>query len=61
MTELQVFVAMLDRAGVGYGTREDISPPGTGVQVEYEDDPDTVTDWWFDAAGRLVSVHVCED
>ena len=60
MTELKAFLAMLDRAGVGHGTRDDHNPEGTGVQVEHEDDDHTVTDWWFDADGKLVEVHVCQ-
>lgn len=59
MTELQTFLAMLERAGVGHGTRRDFSPPGVAVQVEHEDDAATVTDWWFDEAGRLKDVLVC--
>jgi hypothetical protein len=60
MTELKAFLAMLERAGVGHGTRADFNPAGTAVQVEHEDDAETVTDWWFDDAGNLVSVHVCD-
>ena len=37
MTELQQFVAMLERAGIGHGTRDDHNPPGTSVQVESEE------------------------
>ena len=60
MTELQTFVAMLERAGIGHGTRQDFTPPGTGVQVEHENNDRVVTDWWFDEAGQLMSVCVCE-
>ncbi len=60
MSELQAFLAMLERAGIGHGTRTDHNPAGTGVQVEHEDQPDSVTDWRFNAAGELVSVHYCE-
>jgi hypothetical protein len=60
VTELQAFLNMLDRAGVGYGTRNDHNPAGTAVQVEHEDREDTVTDWWFDAAGKLLTVCVCD-
>ncbi len=61
MTELQRFLAMLDRAGIGHGTRQDFNPDGTAVQVEHEDDEETITDWRFDADGNLVDVIVCSD
>lgn len=61
MTELQQFVAMLDGAGVGYGTREDYDPPGTAVQVETgESDEDfTITEFAFDGDGKLIEVTSC--
>jgi hypothetical protein len=58
MSELKAFLAMLERAGIGHGTRQDYNPEGTGVQVEDYDG--TVTDWWFDADGKLVSVITCD-
>lgn len=58
MTELQQFLAMLTRAGIGHGTRVDDDPPGTAVQVDHEDDQGTITDWWFDRDGRLVQSYV---
>jgi hypothetical protein len=61
MTELQQFIAMLDRAGIGHGMRIDYDPCGTAVQVEHahdEGDGWTVTDWQFDADGRLVDISM---
>lgn len=57
-TEQQQFLAMLDRAGIGHGTRDDHDPPGTGVQVEH--DEDGVTDWLFDKDGKLVGACICD-
>lgn len=61
MSELEQFLAMLDHAGIGHGIRNDHNPPGTGVQVEHENDDHTATDWWFDADGKLVNVYVYEE
>lgn len=58
MNELQAFMAMLARAGIGHGSRIDYNPPGTSVLVEH--DGETVVDWHFDSGGKLVSVCVCE-
>lgn len=60
MTELQLFLKMLDRAGIGHGLRYDYNPPGTAVQVEHEDDDNTTTDWWFNEAGELEEIYVCQ-
>ena len=68
MTELQQFLAMLTRAGVGHGTRTDYNPPGTAVQVETDhgggDGGGTpgfwVTEFAFDAAGNLTEVESYE-
>lgn len=60
MTELQQFIAMLERAGIGHGTRDDFNPAGTGVQVEHEDDEESVAEYWFDDAGLLKQTYVCE-
>jgi len=61
VTELQAFLAMLERVWVAHGTRPDYDPPGTAVQVEHledaGDDEYWVTDWAFDADGRLVDVE----
>lgn len=54
-TELENFIAMLTRAGIGHGTRDD--HPGTGVQVEVGS---RETDWLFDADGKLDEVLLCE-
>ncbi len=60
MSELQSFLAMLERAGLGHGTRRDFNPDGTAVQVEHEDtEGEVTTDWRFDARGDLISVTVC--
>lgn len=60
MSELEMFTRMLDRTGIGYGTRLDHSPPGTSVQVEHPvDDADNewwVSEWSFDEAGQLTEV-----
>lgn len=55
MSELQQFIAMLNKAGIGHGKRIDYNPNGTGVQVECENTT-TITDWWFDADGNLKEV-----
>lgn len=61
MTELQAFVAMLARAGVGHGTRVDHNPAGTAVLVEHDDDGRfMLTDWKFDGAGRLLDIQLYE-
>lgn len=59
MTELQQFLAMLERAGVGHGTREDHKPCGTAVQIESEgqDGPGfMVTEFAFSGDGNLTEV-----
>ena len=59
MSDLKAFLAMLGRAGIGHGQRYDHNPEGTGVQVEHECEDDKgwfVSDWQFDADGKLVSV-----
>jgi hypothetical protein len=72
MSELQAFLAMLERAGVGHGTRQDhdpaavlggeMRPERTAVLVEpaidCDDDAQLVMDWRFDADGNLVRVLV---
>jgi len=60
MNERRTFIAMLERAGIGHGTRRDYHPDGESVQVEHPDEEGDgfhVTDWMFDAAGKLVSVE----
>lgn len=59
MTELQQFLAMLRRAGVGHSTRRDYTPDGTAVLVETGEGETElmVTEFAFDAAGRLVGVE----
>lgn len=61
MTEKQVFLKMLDRIGAGYGTRDDVDPPGTSVQVEHPvEDSETefyVSEWTFNDNGELVNLH----
>lgn len=58
--DLRSFLAMLDRSSVGFGQRHDYNPEGTSVQVEHPvEGSDTefwVTDWSFDAAGKLIDV-----
>ena len=60
MNELKTFIAMLDRAGVGYGTRQDYSPPGESVLVEHPvegtESDFWVSDWSFDEDGNLIDV-----
>jgi hypothetical protein len=60
MTELQQFLAMLDRAGVGYGRRTDHNPTGGSVLVETGENETEfmVTEFGFDADGKLKAV-VC--
>lgn len=66
MTEKEVFIAMLNRVGVGYGKRTDYDPPGESVQVEHENETTDgkggwmVTDWQFDAEGKLTGVTLYE-
>lgn len=68
MSELKAFLAMLGRAGVGHGTRQDhgldYRLQGTAVLVEptidCDEDAQLVTQWRFDADGNLVSVAVCD-
>lgn len=57
MTELQMFTAMLNRAVIGYGLRDD--PDGTAVRVEsgeWESDFQ-VTEFAFDKDGQLTGVE----
>lgn len=54
-SELATFLAMLSRAGIGHGVRDDHNPPGTAVQVESET-KFTVTEFAFDSNGRLTEV-----
>lgn len=61
MTELQTFLQMLTRVGVGHGTRPDYNPVGTSVQVEHDDHDETITDWQFDATGAFIGVVVHDD
>lgn len=61
MTELQAFVAMLERSGAGRGLRTDHNPAGTAVLVECPDS-DNVNRWVvcefaFDGDGKLVAVE----
>lgn len=59
MTELKVFLAMLERVGIGHGTRTDYNPPGTGVLIEHPDDDGDgwwQTEWQFNDKGELVDV-----
>ena len=60
-TELQLFLAMLDRAGLAYGKTNDYSPFGTGIHVEHDDEDDECawweTSWQFDGEGKLVSMR----
>jgi hypothetical protein len=57
VNELKAFLAMLERAGIGHGTREDHNPEGTAVQVETDNQ---TTDWFFDADGKLIDVLDCD-
>lgn len=64
VTEKEQLLAMLKRAGIGHGTRDDshadpaYSTPRTAVQVENDDGDDLmITEFAFDTDGRLVSVH----
>jgi len=61
-TEENQLVAMLSRAGVGFGLRLDHNPGGTAVQIEAEghDDDWFVTEFAFDAAGKLTGVVTYE-
>ena len=58
MSELKALLAMLERAGIGHGTRHDYNPAGTAVQVETGESEAnfTVTEFAFDAAGNLTEV-----
>lgn len=58
MTELQQLLKMLERAGIGHGTRQDFNPPGTGVQIEVEDE---IMDWWFDKDGKLIEICISDE
>lgn len=59
-TELQLFLAMLTRAGIGHGKRHDFNPPRTAVQVEHGVEVCEETDWLFDESGMLKDVILCE-
>lgn len=54
-TELDNFLAMLTRAGIGHGKRVDYNPEGIGIQVECENG-NVSTDWRFDSKGILREV-----
>lgn len=59
-TEQQAFTAMLTRAGIGHGLRDDHGEPkGTAVLVENDDghDNELVSEFWFDADGKLKTVN----
>lgn len=68
MTDREQFEAMLDRAGLGYGLRDDTNahpdymPVGWAVQVEDPgatgdgNDEGPTIDFHFDVEGRLVGV-----
>ena len=58
-TELQQFIAMLERSWIGHGTRLD-SDGGTGVQVETTEGNDDI-EFGFNAEGQLIAVIVCCD
>ncbi len=62
MTEKQVLLAMLTRAGIGHGMRTDWNPAGESVQVENDADDERlmITEFAFDEAGALKSVHCYE-
>lgn len=60
MNEMQQLLAMLTRAGIGHGRRDDYNPEGESVQVE-SDEADEHGKWWitefgFDADGNLKEV-----
>ena len=61
-TDQRAFLAMIERAGVGHGLRDDFRPPGTAVQIETENGDGDVTtvEFWFDESGRLKTVHCYE-
>jgi hypothetical protein len=60
VTEYRQFMAMLDRAGIGHGLREDRATAVRAVMVETGDDDDPmVTEFWFDAAGNLMQQVPC--
>ncbi len=62
MSELEMFIAMLSRVGIGHGTRDDFNPNGTAVQVEHDmgNDEYVITDWQFDSTGKFLNAYVCE-
>lgn len=56
MTELRQFLAMLQRTGTPYRTR-DRYPTGIAVMVEHPDAPGVlVTEWWFDDTDLVQTV-----
>lgn len=62
-TELRAFLAMLRRSNLGFGTRHDYNPAGTAVMVEHPHEKDSgfhVTEWAFDADGKLTGVELYE-
>jgi hypothetical protein len=56
-TELQNFVAMLERTGMGHGTRDDYES-GSTVLVELEQE---TVEFQFDNAGLLKATLWCDD
>jgi len=60
VAEIEQLKAMLNRAVVGYGIRNDFSPPRTALQVECLNSR-AITDWLFDSDGRLSEVMLCDD
>lgn len=57
VSEKGVFLAMLERAGIGHG----LSGDHKEVQVEHDgDDGFFVTHWLFDDSGNLVAIEHCE-
>lgn len=55
MTELRLFLGMLDNTGTGYGTRHDSNPDETAVLLETgEDESDFyITTFHFNKDGTL--------
>jgi len=58
MSELRQFLSMLDRAGIGYGTRHDYNPDGTAVMVESGESEEDfqITEFGFNSDGQLETV-----
>jgi len=57
-SEVERFVAMIERAEIEHVTRSDHDPPGIRVIVDHQDEMDTLTEWHFDSFGRLTAVSV---